>query len=758
MAMNAEALDKVGPKPRVFISYSRKDMLFADRLEAALKARGFEPLIDRAEIYAFEDWWKRIQALISGADTVVFVLSPDAVASDVALKEVMHAASLNKRFAPIVCRRVEDSAVPETLRRLNFVFFDDPERFEASADRLAEALNTDIGWIRRHTEYGESSRHWSAAGRPGGLLLRSPALEEAEHWIASRPHSAPVPTDETRIFITESRRGATRRRNTLTGSLAAGLIGALALAGLAYWQRGVAIEQERLANERGQIAQSRELASGAERALDGDTQLSLHLAVRSALRSQTMEAKIALRRALAAADPGVRHPIGQIGGPTDRLVSLSGTAEYGVTLAADGHLAVWQLRPELHQVLRDARLVGAPLFSQDEKLIATRASDGILSIWSIDDARLIARFESVQTASFLFRGLTYMKSDGSGRRLIRWDPATRRDIDVRRVNAPRSIQSAAFFPGDWTVPIITINGRTVEIWPLEADHALSLSGDRPYARYTDPDGIDGAWFSNGPASVVITNAKGSKLLNTLNLGLVSTFALRSLRTVAFRKEGGFMVAVPAEGESALVDMDTGEILAKFEKGGDIAAAAFDSDGQSIVFASPDGSIWRQSCVACAGFERVLDTAKRALRRPLTLGERELYLHERRPALCRGPPCIEFSPNSGPPGSVVEVTIFVPGEVVGDELGGDQAKIMLLTLTDASGKTRPLPSIKPSRDSYFGGLLGGDKWVGTLTIPAEAGFGPATIEAVPGVAAGRFGVLSRQGVKGSFPVICMWCDP
>ena len=116
----------VETKTKVFISYSRKDMAFADRLEAALKARGFEVLIDRQEIYAFEDWWKRIEALIGGADTVVFVLSPDAVKSDVALKEVTHAASLNKRFAPIVCRRVEDSAVPEALRRLNFIFFDDP--------------------------------------------------------------------------------------------------------------------------------------------------------------------------------------------------------------------------------------------------------------------------------------------------------------------------------------------------------------------------------------------------------------------------------------------------------------------------------------------------------------------------------------------------------------------------------------------------------------------------------------------------------
>ena len=33
-------------KAKVFISYSRKDIEFADRLDAALKARGFEPLRD----------------------------------------------------------------------------------------------------------------------------------------------------------------------------------------------------------------------------------------------------------------------------------------------------------------------------------------------------------------------------------------------------------------------------------------------------------------------------------------------------------------------------------------------------------------------------------------------------------------------------------------------------------------------------------------------------------------------------------------
>ena len=37
-------------KARVFISYPRNDMAVADRLDAALKARSFEPLIDRADI------------------------------------------------------------------------------------------------------------------------------------------------------------------------------------------------------------------------------------------------------------------------------------------------------------------------------------------------------------------------------------------------------------------------------------------------------------------------------------------------------------------------------------------------------------------------------------------------------------------------------------------------------------------------------------------------------------------------------------
>jgi TIR domain-containing protein len=239
MSSNVPAQDSkyAASKAKVFISYSRKDMEFADRLEAALKARGFEPLIDRTEIYAFEDWWKRIEALIACADTVVFVLGPDAVSSEVA-------GSLNKRFAAVVLRRVDNKALPDVLARLNFILFDDEARFEENTAKLVEAISTDIEWIRKRIDFGGQARRWGAAASPRGLLLGSLLLEEAERWISARPQGAPAPTEEVQAFIAESRRAATRRRDILIASLAAGLSLALGLAGLAYWQRGLAIKNE----------------------------------------------------------------------------------------------------------------------------------------------------------------------------------------------------------------------------------------------------------------------------------------------------------------------------------------------------------------------------------------------------------------------------------------------------------------------------------------------------------------------------------
>ena len=66
----------------VFISYSRKDEDFAQELLTGLELVSFDPNLDKHDIAAGEDWETQLGRLIESADTVIFVISPDAVASD----------------------------------------------------------------------------------------------------------------------------------------------------------------------------------------------------------------------------------------------------------------------------------------------------------------------------------------------------------------------------------------------------------------------------------------------------------------------------------------------------------------------------------------------------------------------------------------------------------------------------------------------------------------------------------------------------
>jgi TIR domain len=49
---------------KVFLSYSRSDVAFADQLVAALEAFGFDPNVDRHNISGGEEWKARLGALL----------------------------------------------------------------------------------------------------------------------------------------------------------------------------------------------------------------------------------------------------------------------------------------------------------------------------------------------------------------------------------------------------------------------------------------------------------------------------------------------------------------------------------------------------------------------------------------------------------------------------------------------------------------------------------------------------------------------
>lgn len=286
-----------GGRLHVFLSYARADgAALADELAAGLELLGFAPVIDRRDIAAAEDWERRLDVLIRAADTVLFLISPRSVQSPRCGWEVERSIALSKRIVPVVVLPVPEEDVPEPLRRLNFIDFGPGQSFARSLGRLAEALRTDLDWIREHTRLAQLAARWTERQRDDALLLRGAELESAQEWVARWHAGAPAPTDAQRALLSASAEAAalrdsaerqrlaemaqanasraealalrehavqTLRRRTLVGGSAAGVlslgVGAL---GLLYMRAAREREQER---QRADEAAARSLLEAARR-------------------------------------------------------------------------------------------------------------------------------------------------------------------------------------------------------------------------------------------------------------------------------------------------------------------------------------------------------------------------------------------------------------------------------------------------------------------------------------------------------------
>lgn len=278
---------------KVFVSYSRSDAAFAADLVLGLTACGFEAYIDREDIAAGEVWENRLEGLIAEADTIVYVLSPESVASKHCSWELQKSIALSKRVLPVVWRPVDDAATPNDLRKLNYIFFSGEGRtFASGLAELAQALRVDISWIREHTRLGELAGRWSARGRSEALLLRGDELDAAIEWRNSKPMGAQAITDTQADFIKASsdarvaaeRRAAAARTGLLTAVSAVAVVFA-GLAGLAAWQWQSAAKAE------GDARASRDEALAAKDSLEA---ANLRLSARVGLQAAEYEGRLTL--------------------------------------------------------------------------------------------------------------------------------------------------------------------------------------------------------------------------------------------------------------------------------------------------------------------------------------------------------------------------------------------------------------------------------------------------------------------------------
>ena len=204
----------------VFISYSRKNSEFVRILHEALEKSNRETWVDWEGIAKGTEWWKEIEEGIEGADTFVFVISPDSVASTVCQDEINHAVKHNKQILPIVYREPVNEKEPnnknfdfepnnpahEAIKSHNWLFFRKEDDFSQSLIQLIDALNLDIAHVKGHTRFLVRALEWDNKGRKDGFLLKDENLIEAEDWLKLGVNKDPKPTNLQKTYIENSRK------------------------------------------------------------------------------------------------------------------------------------------------------------------------------------------------------------------------------------------------------------------------------------------------------------------------------------------------------------------------------------------------------------------------------------------------------------------------------------------------------------------------------------------------------------------------
>jgi hypothetical protein len=124
----------------VFLSYSRLDHDFADRVTDCLKHQGVEVWVDTQEIQGGDAWRAAIVRAITDCEAFLVILSPQCVASKNVVKELSLASEKNRHIIPIIG---EPCDIPDgmqyqlaELQRIDFCDLG----FDAALQRLVNTL------------------------------------------------------------------------------------------------------------------------------------------------------------------------------------------------------------------------------------------------------------------------------------------------------------------------------------------------------------------------------------------------------------------------------------------------------------------------------------------------------------------------------------------------------------------------------------------------------------------------------------------
>jgi WD40 repeat protein len=622
----------------IFISYSRRDKDFVQRLASALNALDREIWLDERDIELTAEWLKEIFANIEAADNFLFVISPDSVASPYARKEIDHAATSNKRMVPIYYRSVADADIPEPVAKFQRIDFATSADFNQTLAKLIQALDTDLDWKQTHTRLLIRAKEWEREGKDVSFLLRGKDLSEAEQWLVGGAEKEPKPTALHGQYIVASRRSATRVQRIIIGAVAGALVVAIGLAIYAFLQRSAAQAETKEAQT--QRKRAEENATEAKRnatEAERQTQVAVLARERAEAEASAAAANLLANRArqvarqdpqlgllltAEAADRLLQKKLPVTTAVTQTLVDLFGQAN-GIGLRGHRTHPISQVSNEDLETN-----ITAIAISPDSKWIAAGDHDGRLTLrLSVRPDAWVELLPGVPTRGGDHQQAIYgLEFNADSTRLAAakfdevrvWNISNRPKEIARCTGHKQFVYDVLFVPGKPGL-LVSASGSGVRLWNIQASPPTSVRISESELDYRAVLAMNGelvvskdakVWHVSDPGEPEIlpgfsgdgvsmaVSGKGDKVAIGTFDGKVHVWWLESrehksfeqgdfIKGLAFSPDGDALASASWNRTVKVWDLTGKEKPLTFEHPDKVNAVAFDPSGKKIASAGSD---------------------------------------------------------------------------------------------------------------------------------------------------------------------------
>jgi len=614
---------------KIFVSYSRKDSVAARKFITALKDMGQDVWVDWEDIPPATDWLQQIFRGIEASDAFIFLVSPDSAASEVCKQEVMHAAKNEKRIIPVELRKVSPQDTIDVIRKLNWTFMSEEEKFAEALNRVKEAIELDFEWVEEHSRLQLRALDWERR-KETSLLLRGRDLWTVRQKITKAEIKDPKPTPLQKTYVDHSNRN--ERRNI--GLITLATIAVVVMAFLSYTavqqsklasQKAIEADQQRsvaeksaalaLENER----DARKAQKEAEKAKDqaekareeAEVSKNIAAAQRSAARAQIYQFRpgelytstlLAIDSwqsiESAEAEEILRKNISLLPIPVKQMkhagrinhIEFNPEGDVFITAGADGSVCAWQVSDGKNLFCADGPgSVNDAVFSPTEKIVVTGDSEGNVQIINADSGVV----ETQIAIGFPIRDVDIQKSGKFAAVTSDDDRITLIDLKARKKGfflEGTKIKFAAFSPNGLQVATGSGNGF-VSLWtlnstgqPLESrkhiGEILTLEFS-PNGLYVVTGGVDGA--------VVVTDTKtGKEKFHGDHDDQV--------KDIAFNPAGNWFVTVSNDRKIRVWDINNGRQILIMSTSNFVQTVEVSADGQWIATTGDDKTVrvWNAS--------------------------------------------------------------------------------------------------------------------------------------------------------------------